>query len=102
MDKIGQASWFFNLDLRVGFHQILLKPGEEFKTTFHTHLGHYEFCVMPFGLTGDPGTFQGAMNDTLASGFRKFVIAFFNDILVYNTTYEEHMVHLQLVFQWLD
>jgi hypothetical protein len=102
MDELGQASWFSNLDLRAGFHQILLKHGEEFKTAFSTHLGHYEFRVMPFGLTGAPGTFQGAMNDTLAPGLRKFVIVFFDDILVYNTSYEEHLVHLQLVFKWLD
>jgi len=52
--------------LRAGFHQILLRPGEEFKTIFQTHFGQYEFRVMAFGLTGAPGTFQGAMNDTLA------------------------------------
>jgi hypothetical protein len=68
MDELGQASWFSNLDLRVGLHQILLKHGEEFKTAFSTHLGHYEFRVVPFGLTDAPGTFQGAMNDTLAPG----------------------------------
>jgi hypothetical protein len=68
MDELGQASWFSNLDLRVGLHQILLKHREEFKTAFSTHLGHYEFRVVPFGLTDAPGTFQGAMNDTLAPG----------------------------------
>jgi hypothetical protein len=101
MDELSHASWFMNLDLRAGFHQILLQPGEEPKTTFQTHLGQYEFRVMAFGLTGAPGTFQGAMNITLAPGLRKFVIVFFNDILVYSRTYEEHLVHLEAVFQWL-
>lgn len=76
MDELTHASWFSNLDLRAGFHQILLHPGEELKTAFQTHLGQYEFHVMAFGLTGAPGTFQGAMNVTLAPGLRKFVIIF--------------------------
>lgn len=79
-----------------------MQPGEEHKTAFQTHLGHYEFKVMAFGLTGAPGTFQGAMNCTLASGLRKFVLVFFDDILVYSRTFEEHLEHLQLVFQWLS
>jgi hypothetical protein len=101
MDELAGASWFTNLDLRAGFHQIRLKPGEEFKTTFQTHTGHYEFRVMAFGLTGAPGSFQGAMNDTLAPGLRKFVIVFFGDILIYSKTYEDHLTHIRLVFEWL-
>jgi hypothetical protein len=77
MDELAHASWFSKLDLRAGFHQILMQPGEEFKTVFQTHLGQYEFRVMVFGLTGAPGTFQGAMNSTLAPGLRRFVIVFF-------------------------
>jgi len=57
MDELANASWFTNLDLCAGFHQILLQPGEEHKTAFQTHLGQYEFQVMSFGLTGAPGTF---------------------------------------------
>jgi hypothetical protein len=57
LDELHGASWFSSLDLRAGFHQILLKPEEEFKTTFQTHVGHYEFRAMAFGLTGALGTF---------------------------------------------
>lgn len=73
IDELSSASWFSTLDLRAGFHQILLQPGEEPKTAFQTYCGQYEFTVMAFGLTGAPGTFQGAMNTTLAPGLRKFV-----------------------------
>jgi hypothetical protein len=88
--------------LRSGFHQILLKAGEEHKTAFQTHFGQYEFRVLAFGLTGAPETFQGAMNVSLSPGLRKFVIVFFDDILVYSATYEDHLKHLRLVFEWLN
>ena len=101
MDELGSASWFSTLDLRAGFHQILLQPGEEPKIAFQTHCGQYEFNVMAFSLTGAPGTFQGAMNSTLAPGLRCFVLVFFDDILVYTQSYEEHLHHLDMVFQWL-
>lgn len=67
-------------DLRAGYHQIRLALGEEYKTAFHTHNGHYQFNVMAFGLTGAPATFQAVMNDTLAPVLRKCAIVFFDDI----------------------
>jgi hypothetical protein len=73
-----------------------------FKTAFQTHHGHFEFKVMSFGLTGAPHTFQKAMNSTLAHLLRKCVLVFFDDILVYSKTYEEHLVHLEQIFQILQ
>lgn len=96
--ELAGASWFSTLDLIVGYHQVRLQPREEFKTSFQTHTSHFEFVVMPFGLSGAPGTFQGAMNTTLAPLLRKCVLVFFDDILVYSKSYVDHLQHLQEVF----
>jgi hypothetical protein len=101
LDELHGASWFSSLDLRAGFHQILLRPGEEFKTAFQTHLGHFEFRVMTFGLIGAPGTFQRAMNTTLNPVLRRCALVFFDDILVYSASFEDHFKHLQQVFELL-
>jgi hypothetical protein len=77
VDELGNAKWFSILDLYSGYHQIRLRLGEEFKTAFSTHAGHFEFRVVAFGLTGAPATFQGAMNTTLSPLLRRCVVVFF-------------------------
>jgi hypothetical protein len=101
MDELAGASWFSKLDLRARYHQICLAPGEEYKTAFETHSGQYEFRVMPFGLCGAPNTFQSSMNSTLSPLLRKSVLVFFDDMLVYSATLEDHVSHLQQVLQLL-
>jgi hypothetical protein len=97
IDELAGASWFSTLDLLSGYHQVRLKAGEEYKTAFQTHHGQFEFLVMAFGLSGAPATFQGAMNTTLRPLLRKCVIVFFDDILVFSSTFEEHLTHLEQV-----
>src|SRR3954462_13019493 len=84
LDELAGASWFTKLDLRAGYHQIRLAPGEEYKTAFQIHNGQFEFNVLSFGLTGGPGKFQGAMNVTLSPVLRYCALVFFDDILVYS------------------
>lgn len=102
LDELFGASWFTSLDLSSGFHQIRLKSGEEFKTAFQTHHSHHEYKVMPYGVTGGPATFQGIMNVILAPLLRKCVVVFIDDILIYSSTYTEHISHVQQVFEILQ
>jgi hypothetical protein len=101
LDELAGARWFSKMDLRAGYHQIRLAPGEEPKTAFQTHSGHWEYTVMPFGLAGAPATFLGAMNATLQPLLRKCVIVFFDDILVYSRSLPEHVHHLREVLHLL-
>jgi hypothetical protein len=101
MDELAGAKYFSTLDLLSGYHQIRLHDGEEHKTAFYTHSGHYEFRVVAFGLSGALDTFQGAMNSTLKPCLHRCAIVFFDDILIYSKTLEEHMEHLRQVLSLL-
>lgn len=101
LDELGRASWFSKLDLRQGFHQILMADADVAKTAFRTHEGHYEYRVMPFGLCNAPSTFQEAMTTMLRPFLRQFATMFFDDILVYSATLTDHVHHLHLILQAL-
>ncbi|MBJ4302209.1 hypothetical protein JGE01_24745, partial [Salmonella enterica subsp. enterica serovar Typhimurium] len=88
---------FSKIDLRVGYHQVRIRPEDIPKTAFSTRYGLYEYTVMSFGLTNAPALFMNLMNSVFMEYLDRFVVVFIDDILIYSKSDEEHAEHLKLV-----
>ncbi|CAN4084755.1 unnamed protein product [Withania somnifera] len=92
---------FSKIDLRSGYHRLRIRTKDIPKTAFKTRYGHYEFTVMPFGLSNAPATFMDLMHAVLQPYLDSFVIVFIDDILVYSRSKPEHDQHTRLVLRTL-
>lgn len=101
LEELSGSCWFSKLDLHAGCQQIRLREDDEPKTAFKTHQGHYQYKVMPYGLSCGPATFQGGMNTVLAPVLRKGVLVFMDDILVHSRSLPDHVQLLRQVLQLL-
>jgi hypothetical protein len=94
LDELHGAVYFSKIDRQSSYHQIKVREQHVHKNTLRCHYGHYEFLVMPFGLTNTPTNFQTCMNHIFNKQLRKFMLVLFDDLLIYNKKWEDHLMHL--------
>ncbi|XP_019082620.1 PREDICTED: uncharacterized protein LOC109125447, partial [Camelina sativa] len=101
LDQLRGATWFSNVNLASGYHQIPIDEADMRNTVFRTRYGHYEFMVMPFRLTNAPTTFMRLMNSVFQEFLDVSVIIFIDDILVYSKSPKEYAMHLRAILEKL-
>jgi hypothetical protein len=102
MDCLSGANLFCKIDLKSGYHRIIMREGDERKTTFNTNEGLYEWLVVPFGLKNTLSNFMRLMNEILKDFIGKFMVVYLVDIMIFSRTKEENLRHLTLVMRRLQ
>ena len=100
-DQLRGVRVYSKIDLRTGYHQLRFREADIPKTAFRTQYGHFKFILMPFGLANARATFMDLMHRVFQPCLDQFVVVFFNDILIYYQSEEEHNDHLRIILQAL-
>jgi hypothetical protein len=101
LEQLRNAKIFTKIDLRGVYNLVRVKEGDEWKTTFRTRYGHFEYSVMLFELTNVPAVFQHMMNDIFWEYLDHFVVIYLDEILIYSKNEEEYEHHVRLVLEKL-
>ncbi len=102
LDQLRTGKIFTKIDLREAYNLLRIRFGDEWKTAFCTHYRHFEYTVIPFGLTNAPAVFQHLMNDIFQEYMDEFVVVYLDDILIFSKNQEDHDKHVRLVLAMLQ
>ncbi len=101
LEELRGARIFFKLDLRSAYNLVCICKGDEWKTAFVTPSGHYEYRVMPYGLSNSPSVFQSFMNEIFRDMLHRFIVVYIDNILIYSPNLATHLHHVTQVLQRL-
>lgn len=96
------TNFFSKLDLRNAYHLVKIREGDKWKNAFNTHLGHFEYLIMAFGLTNAPAVFQAIVNDALRDLLNKVLFVYLDDILIFSHSNKEHVSHVREVLRLME
>jgi len=99
LDRLGGAKYFSKLDIKDAYRNIRIREGEEWKTTFSTQLGTYEYLVMPFGLGNAPAAFQQWINEFFMAHIDMCYLIYLDDVLIYSNTLQQHRKDFSNILQ---
>ncbi|KAG0974677.1 hypothetical protein G6F28_013156 [Rhizopus arrhizus] len=102
LDTLGKAKVFSALDMRAGFHQVPLEEDSKELTAFTTKFGTYHYNTLPMGLVNSPATFQRLIDLCFRPLINKCLVAYIDDLNVYSLNHQDHLQHLEQVFQCIQ
>ncbi|KAK3511512.1 hypothetical protein QTP70_008987 [Hemibagrus guttatus] len=96
LEQLREARVFTKVNLRSTYNLVCIREGDQWKTTFHNTRGHYEYLVMPYGLTNAPAVLQAFINEIFKDLIDQYIITCIDDILIYSVFYDDHVHHVRL------
>jgi len=99
LDRLVGAKYFTMLDIKDAYHNIRIREGDEWKTTFSTKLGTYKYLVMPFGLCNAPAAFQRWIKEVLMKHIDMCCIVYVDDVLIYSNTLQQHLKEVSNILE---
>ena len=100
-DQLAYAMYFSKFDFKSGYFQVPLSAEDRPKTAFSTRDNHYQFTVLPQGITNGPATFQRIINHILGPSRWQYALAYIDDVIIYSKTFDDHLNHLNEICQLL-
>ncbi|CAF4587035.1 unnamed protein product, partial [Rotaria sp. Silwood2] len=101
-DQLSQAEYYSTIDFKSGYFQVGLDPRDRPKTAFSTRDQHYQFTVLPQGVTNGPPAFQRIVSQILGPTRWKYSLAYLDDVIIYSSTFDQHLIHLDDILNRLN